>query len=409
MIRKVLVLITLSLLISTVFTVDCSDGNTCNEGESCCYSVRGQSGCCGYERAVCCSDGIHCCPENTTCDLIKLRCVRSGYPAFLTQEVHYPKKIRLNVNRAVSLTPQQETDLIDGFLEGSELRQYIPDMTDCASNTTAIINTFSSAVSHLGKANATINDIALGITELGTAFQQLANQTRICSNISISLYVVANYTQKILEDPMSWLSKVSSNAAKNSMNIIMDFYNVQTALNSGNYRLLGYSLGQIVKYVFQVDLTMNLVTLFKNEQPKLNIDISSVIKCAFTVYGVAQKAIPVITDLYNNPQNLTADLFTLYGYFDEVKGSCSGVFNTTILETAFYKYTNYLAAPQAKSSSPSITDIIACVKSIKPFATDVYEAVIAYENKEYEKAFNLLEQVAIDGINFGSTCAKLFQ
>jgi len=404
-----MVLISLCLLISTVYNVDCSDGNTCNEGETCCYSKRGQSGCCGYERAVCCNDGVHCCPESTTCDLVQLRCVRSGYQTFLAREVDFPKRIRLNEKPVLTLTPQQQTDLIDGFLEGSELRQYIPDVTDCASNSTAIVNSLINAVSHFTNPNVTVDEIAQGITELGLAIQQVANLTRNCRNITNSLYVVANYTERILNDPSGWLSKVSSNAASNSMYIIMDFYNVQTSLNSGNYRLAGYNLGQIIKYVFHVDLTMNLVTLLKTEQSKLKIDLPTLLKCATTVYDVAQRAVPVLTDLYNNPQNLTNDLFTLYGLYVEVQSSCSGVFNTTILESAFNKYTTLLATPNIKSSLPSVTDIVACVKSIKPFATDIYEAVNAYQNKDYEKAFSILEQVVVDGANFGTTCYKLFQ
>jgi len=404
-----MVLISLCLLISTVYNVDCSDGNTCNEGETCCYSKRGQSGCCGYERAVCCNDGVHCCPENTTCDLVQLRCVRSGYPTFLAREVDFPKRIRLNEKPVVTITPQQQVDLLEGFLEGSGLRQYIPDITDCASNSTAVINSFTNAASHFLKPNLTVDDIAQGVIEFGLATQEVANLIRSCGNITNSIYVIANYTQRILNDPQGWLSQVSSNAVKNSMYIVMDFYNVQTYLNSGNYRLAGNYLGQIIKYIFQVDVTMNLVTLFKTGQSNLNIDIPAILKCASTVYDVAQRAVPVLTDLYNNPQNLTNDLFTLYGYYVEVQSSCSGVFNTTILESAFNKYTTFLATPNLKSSLPSVTDIVACVKSIKPFATDIYEAVVAYKNQDYEKAFNILEQVVVDGANFGTTCYKLFQ
>lgn len=407
--RKLIVLISLCLLISTVYNVDCSDGNTCNEGETCCYSKRGQSGCCGYENAVCCSDGVHCCPENTTCDLDRLRCVRAGYPVFLARQVDFPKRIRLNDKKLVTLTPQEQYDLFEGFLEGSELRQFVPDLTDCASNSTAVVNAFINSIYHFTNSNITVDEIAQGITELGQAIQQFATLATTCRNITNSLYVFANYTRKIVNDPQGWLSKVSSNAASNSMYIIMDFYNVQTSLNSGNYRLVGYNLGQIIKYVFQVDLTLNLFTLFKTGESNLKIDISSIIKCATTVMSVTQRAIPVLTDLYNNPQNLTTDIFTLYSLYVEVQSSCAGVFNTTILESAFNKYTTYLATPNLKLQTPSVNDIIACVKSIKPFATDIYEAVVAYNNKEYEKAFNILEQAAIDGVNFGSTCYKLFQ
>jgi hypothetical protein len=38
--------------------------------------------CCPYTNAVCCSDGEHCCPFNSTCDVPNQRCMpAAGEPA----------------------------------------------------------------------------------------------------------------------------------------------------------------------------------------------------------------------------------------------------------------------------------------------------------------------------------------
>lgn len=36
---------------------------TCRKGQTCCDDKQGGFGCCPYENATCCSDGLHCCPE----------------------------------------------------------------------------------------------------------------------------------------------------------------------------------------------------------------------------------------------------------------------------------------------------------------------------------------------------------
>ncbi|XP_022598271.1 granulins isoform X6 [Seriola dumerili] len=71
-----------------VGSVTCPGGKTsCPDGTSCCLSPSGDYNCCFYPDAVCCSDHIHCCPSNTTCDL-ELEICRSG-------QIHVPlmKKI----------------------------------------------------------------------------------------------------------------------------------------------------------------------------------------------------------------------------------------------------------------------------------------------------------------------------
>ncbi|CAB1337982.1 unnamed protein product, partial [Coregonus sp. 'balchen'] len=39
------------------------------DGTTCCLLTSGDYGCCPYPEARCCTDKLHCCPSNTTCDL----------------------------------------------------------------------------------------------------------------------------------------------------------------------------------------------------------------------------------------------------------------------------------------------------------------------------------------------------
>jgi len=67
----------LALLLSVqvlVFADDCPTG-LCPSSQTCCPGpIPGIFGCCPSPNAVCCSDGEHCCPQNTVCDLDKGTC-----------------------------------------------------------------------------------------------------------------------------------------------------------------------------------------------------------------------------------------------------------------------------------------------------------------------------------------------
>ncbi|KAM4624047.1 granulin b isoform 2-T2 [Polymixia lowei] len=61
-----------------VSSVTCPDGkSSCPDGTTCCLLIGGDYGCCPYPEAMCCSDYLHCCPSNTTCDLEHEMC-KSG-------------------------------------------------------------------------------------------------------------------------------------------------------------------------------------------------------------------------------------------------------------------------------------------------------------------------------------------
>ncbi|XP_065175854.1 progranulin-like [Sycon ciliatum] len=51
----------------TVSRTMCPDGHDCPGNQTCCLQKNGMYGCCTLENAVCCSDGVHCCPADFTC------------------------------------------------------------------------------------------------------------------------------------------------------------------------------------------------------------------------------------------------------------------------------------------------------------------------------------------------------
>ncbi|XP_020653649.3 progranulin isoform X1 [Pogona vitticeps] len=58
-----------------VSAVQCPDHESeCPNDSTCCMMPDGTWGCCPMPEAFCCSDKIHCCPHDTTCDLEHERC-----------------------------------------------------------------------------------------------------------------------------------------------------------------------------------------------------------------------------------------------------------------------------------------------------------------------------------------------
>ncbi|XP_010352279.1 progranulin [Rhinopithecus roxellana] len=57
-------------------SVMCPDARSqCPDGSTCCELPSGKYGCCPMPNAICCSDHLHCCPQDTVCDLIQSKCL----------------------------------------------------------------------------------------------------------------------------------------------------------------------------------------------------------------------------------------------------------------------------------------------------------------------------------------------
>ena len=79
---KIFIAIALLSIIGSVFSTVCKDGSTCPQATTCCLTPQGV-GCCPYENASCCADGLHCCPSGYRCDMTRGACL-AGDNTFLS-------------------------------------------------------------------------------------------------------------------------------------------------------------------------------------------------------------------------------------------------------------------------------------------------------------------------------------
>jgi len=63
--------------ISEERNVTCPNGQQCDEGDTCCgtSNTNQHFGCCPFTKGTCCSDGIHCCPHDFSCELEIGECI----------------------------------------------------------------------------------------------------------------------------------------------------------------------------------------------------------------------------------------------------------------------------------------------------------------------------------------------
>ncbi|CAI2733173.1 unnamed protein product [Schistosoma spindalis] len=86
----------------------CADNSTCCKHEN-------EWGCCLFPNAVCCSDGIHCCPANTVCDLKEEMCIsKSGDIISKLQLKSTPKFNSFQYNSRIHICSDMKSVCING-------------------------------------------------------------------------------------------------------------------------------------------------------------------------------------------------------------------------------------------------------------------------------------------------------
>lgn len=121
---KIFFAIALLSIIGSVFSTVCRDGSTCPGTTTCCLTAAGV-GCCPYENASCCADGLHCCPSGYTCDTAKGACVASSGNAFLSF---------VSLNEAAPAKLTETTSVVGSFPNITDLLRCLADIKPVASD-----------------------------------------------------------------------------------------------------------------------------------------------------------------------------------------------------------------------------------------------------------------------------------
>jgi len=155
---KLFFAIALFAIIGSALSTVCRDGSTCPGTSTCCLTAQGV-GCCPYENANCCGDGLHCCPSGYKCDLSKGACVTQGN-AFLSF-------ISLNESAPAKLT-KSET-IVGAFPNFGDLMKCLADLKPVAEDIyTAITEWKKGTDEGKSKAKQALIDLAKSGYLMGT-------------------------------------------------------------------------------------------------------------------------------------------------------------------------------------------------------------------------------------------------
>jgi hypothetical protein len=94
-------------------SIPCKDGSFCPTTFTCCVLVDGTYGCCPLQNAVCCNDHLHCCPQNTQCNLKSQCCDAENYQVPWSQKLTQRQLIQqnedLNILQQAQVCQDEET------------------------------------------------------------------------------------------------------------------------------------------------------------------------------------------------------------------------------------------------------------------------------------------------------------
>ena len=130
-------LLLISLVGITLSTL-CQDGNTCPGTTTCCLTPSGV-GCCPYDNATCCGDGLHCCPNSYNC--VNNGCRRTGdeFTAFLATNPINQDYISLTPSSpAKGVTPAVNVEL--AFPSISDIIKCVEDIKPLVKDVLEAVN-----------------------------------------------------------------------------------------------------------------------------------------------------------------------------------------------------------------------------------------------------------------------------
>ena len=153
---KIIFFVTLLAIILQVLSTTCKDGSSCPGNTTCCMSPQGTVGCCPYENASCCSDGLHCCPNGYTCDLAKGQCTK-GTDSFLA----FVSLKATSSSPAKTFTPPS-INTLKGFPKIEDLLKCAEDIKPVATDLLKAYTEYKKGTSE-GKSNA--RELLLQIAE----------------------------------------------------------------------------------------------------------------------------------------------------------------------------------------------------------------------------------------------------
>jgi|LauGreDrversion4_2_1035121.scaffolds.fasta_scaffold1109408_1 hypothetical protein len=152
----------------------------------------------------------------------------------------------------IPISPETEA-LFNGFMNGSQLWDAIPDFRGCGGNTTFIIDSLSRASAYFNRIPFTTEDAVGGVREIGIAVEAIGIVISKCTTVPSKLSNVFNYINNLLSNSTYAIQEMGTNIFKNVYTIFTDFRDFSEIYNQGNFYECGRRLGEVARLIFSID------------------------------------------------------------------------------------------------------------------------------------------------------------
>ncbi|XP_071546738.1 progranulin-like isoform X3 [Panulirus ornatus] len=131
-------MVCLSLLpVLVVSYVVCPGGLVkCPDLMTCCELANKEFGCCPFPSAVCCTDHVHCCPQDMQCDVRHQACLKKGFPVKFFWKVPVQPELIEQIESGTTSEDQHVEEETQKYLEEEFTENKCPDDHRCPGDFT---------------------------------------------------------------------------------------------------------------------------------------------------------------------------------------------------------------------------------------------------------------------------------
>ena len=207
----------------------------CPSGDTECTTKSGSIGCCPQANAVCCSDGLHCCPGGYTCDLSAGTCVQEGGNRryFFSSEISTFR---------VGLTLANVVDIINGIFQGIGTDLQYKDVASCINDVITLGTDVVDAVQDFEKGDA--SSVEAGIKAIGYALEGIPTDITDCKAAYSEAADGLKEMIAVFKDPESFFFEIAKHLIVNHHEIYTEMSTAITDFKAADYEGFGKGLGE---------------------------------------------------------------------------------------------------------------------------------------------------------------------
>jgi hypothetical protein len=208
---------------------------TCPSGDTACTSASG-TGCCPLPNAVCCSDGVHCCPNNYKCNLSAGTCVANdGSRSYFFRDVpHNTFQVGLNLGNVAAI--------INGLFQGIGTDLSFADVASCVSDVIGTGTDIVNAIQDFEKGDAT--SVEAGIKAIGYALEGIPTDITDCKSAYSEAAEGLKEMIAVFKDPEAFSWTIAKHLIVNHHEIYTEMSSAITDFKAANYEGFGKNLGE---------------------------------------------------------------------------------------------------------------------------------------------------------------------